>query len=105
LWPAEKTVCLFISHKLLDVGVPAQWSPKTTGDVAQVAGGGRAMLTFGIRDRLSASRDTVEEVTHVIHNRLNLTISLWPVEIIEFVESERVTWQWFLSQLVDGNPS
>ena len=63
------------------------------------------MLTLGIRDRLPASRDAVEEVAHVIHNRLDLTSSLWPVKIIEVVESERVTRQWFLSQLVDGHPS
>ena len=98
MWPAEKTVCLFIRHKPLGGGVPAQWSTKTTGNVAQMAGGGRAMLTFGIRDRLPASRHAVEEVAHVIYNRLDLASSLWPVEIVEVVEAKRFAWQWVLSQ-------
>ena len=70
LFAAEMLVGLSVVDELLLFRIPAELATEAHGDIAQMAGGGAAVLAFNVRDRRAPSLYAIEKVSHVIDDRI-----------------------------------
>ena len=66
------------------------------------------MLALKIRDRIFSSENTIEKITHVIHNCIQFSSSFRSIQIVIGIDFKQRPVEWVGSQLFDrfaGNRS
>ncbi len=101
LLAAEQFVRLGIVDKRFALRVPLQLTPESHRDVAEMASADAAVLTFDVGDRFAAGADTVEEVAHVVDDRIELAHPLGTIKIVEVVNLPVRSWQRIAGQIFD----
>ena len=68
LFPGKQLVGLLVGPEVFGHRVPFQFSPKTHGDVSEVAGGDATVLALEVRNRLLPGCKAVKEISDKVKN-------------------------------------
>ena len=104
LLPSQPTVGVFIFRKHFQLGVPRQNSVFFHGNVPKVACAYASMLAFDVRNGGLSGLDTIEEIPHVVDDRIEFACPLRTFLVIEVVNVHVFAIQRVLLEFLDGLP-
>ena len=102
LLPSQPSVGVFIFRKNFQLGVPRQNSVFLHGNVSKVACAHASMLAFDVRNGGLSGLNTIEEVPHVVDDRIEFACPLRTFLIIEVVNFHVFAVQRVLLEFLDG---